>query len=177
VRRGYFVDGLGAAQFAEPGADELLRSEREAEASGVARMLAATDPASPWGTALPWPARDGARPMRADGAQVILGPDASLLAWLGRGERSLLTFFADDGYERARQAKHVAEALAHALEQHRRGAFLIAQVDGEDVGKSALAEALTAVGFQTTSRGYLKRAARKKHGEVDEDLEAELTAD
>jgi ATP-dependent Lhr-like helicase len=175
VRRGYFVEGLGAAQFAERGADELLRSEREAGEGGVPRLLAATDPASPWGAALAWPAREGARPMRADGAHVIVGADARLLGWLGRTERSLLTFFEGEPHERSAQARELVGALSKALEQQRRSGFLIAQVDGEEVARSPLAEVLAAAGFQPTSRGYLKRSPRRRTEEPEDELEAELT--
>jgi ATP-dependent Lhr-like helicase len=177
VRRGYFIEGLGAAQFAEPGADEVLRSEREPQEPGIPRLLAATDPASPWGAALPWPARDGARPMRADGAHVILGDDARLLGWLGRSERSLLTFFEGEPRERAAQSKTLAEALARAVDRRLRTGFLIAQVDGEDVASSDLAGALASAGFQPTSRGYLKRAPRPKTEDTADDMDAELAID
>ncbi|HEY8167181.1 MAG TPA: DEAD/DEAH box helicase, partial [Candidatus Limnocylindrales bacterium] len=77
VRRGYFVEGLGGAQFALPGAVDRLRAARgAADAGEVARavVLAMTDPANPWGAALPWPRRDDAdrRPLpRAAGASVV----------------------------------------------------------------------------------------------------------
>ena len=63
MRRGYFVAGLGATQFALPGADDRLRGQREAPESEESRtlVLAATDPANPWGAALAWPARRGKR--------------------------------------------------------------------------------------------------------------------
>jgi ATP-dependent Lhr-like helicase len=177
VRRGYFIEGLGAAQFAEPGADELLRSEREPTDPGTPRLLAALDPASPWGSALPWPAREGARPMRADGAHVIVGGEGRLLGWLGRSERTLLTFFEGEPHERAAQAKSLVRALTRALEQQRRTGFLIAQVDGEDVARSPLAAELVEAGFQATSRGYLKRSPRRRTEEVDDELEAELSVE
>jgi ATP-dependent helicase Lhr and Lhr-like helicase len=173
VRRGYFVEGLGATQFAHGGAEELLRSERENQGE-VARLLAATDPASPWGAALAWPAREGARPMRSDGANVALGPDGRLLAWLGRKERSVLTFFAPETREAERDATLVAEALARSLLARERVAYSIAVVDGGDVVRSALGKALLAAGFQATSKGYLKRAPRRdatEELELDDELE------
>lgn len=164
VRRGYFVEGLGATQFAQGGAEELLRAERSDEPSAEeARLLAATDPASPWGAALAWPERDGvrARPMRADGANVVLGGDGRLLAWLGRKERTMLTFFAADPRALERDAALTAEALARSLGRRERTAYLIAAVDGEDVARSPLGRALLASGFSATSRGYLKRAVKR----------------
>ena len=94
VRRGYFVAGLGAAQFALPGAVDRLRALREARAERAAVVvLAAADPAQPYGAALPWP--DGAgRPSRAAGAYVVL-VDGAPAAFLERGARSLVTFDVD----------------------------------------------------------------------------------
>jgi ATP-dependent Lhr-like helicase len=168
VRRGYFVEGLGATQFAHGGSEELLRSEREREAGEVARLLAATDPASPWGAALAWPQREGARAMRSDGANVVIAPDGRLLAWLGRKERTVLTFFASDARQAESDAALVAEALSRSVLARERLAYLIAAVDGEDVARSKLGKALLTAGFQATSRGYLKRAARR---DANEDTE------
>ena len=162
VRRGYFVEGLGATQFAHGGAEELLRAEREPSSEEGARILAATDPASPWGAALAWPAREGARAMRADGANVVLAPDGRLLAWLGRRERTVLSFFSDEPRQAPRDAALTAEALARSIALRERTAYLIAAVDGEDVAKSALGKALLEAGFQATSRGYLKRAPKRR---------------
>src|SRR5204863_1242326 len=69
ARRGYFVEGLGAAQFAVPGAEDRLRALRESPAEPLTLVLAATDPANPYGAVLPWPAEG---PQRAAGAQVVL---------------------------------------------------------------------------------------------------------
>ena len=95
VRRGYFVAGLGAAQFALPGAVDRLRSARRARAIADDEptgpvVLAATDPAQPYGAALPWPDSAG-RPARAAGAYVVL-VDGEPVAFLERGGRSLVTF-------------------------------------------------------------------------------------
>ena len=173
VRRGYFVEGLGATQFAHGGAEELLRSERELGGDGEARLLAATDPASPWGAALSWPAREGARPMRSDGANAVIGPDGRLLAWLGRKERTVLTFFASEAREAHGDATLVAEALSRSLARRERQAYSIAAVDGEDVAASRLGKALVEAGFQPTSRGYLKRATRPRDDEelTDDELD------
>ncbi|HEV8474793.1 MAG TPA: crosslink repair DNA glycosylase YcaQ family protein, partial [Methylomirabilota bacterium] len=92
VRRGYFVSGRGATQFALAGVVDRLRSVRELAETMQSFLIAATDPANPYGAALPWPERDeGRRPMRMAGALVLL-IDGALAAWLGRGERQLLTF-------------------------------------------------------------------------------------
>ncbi len=91
VRRGYFVAGLGAAQFALPGALDRLRALRD-DADREAVVLAAADPAQPYGAALAWPASAG-RPARSAGAFVVLR-GGSPVAFLERGARSLLTFGA-----------------------------------------------------------------------------------
>lgn len=120
-------------------------------------LLAATDPASAWGAALPWPKREGGqRPMRADGALVVLAADGRLLAWVGRAERTMLTFFAGRG-----DAEVVARTLAEPIDRGQRGAMLVAQVDGAPAETSALAEPLKSAGFVATSRGLLKRASRR----------------
>jgi ATP-dependent Lhr-like helicase len=181
VRRGYFVEGLGAAQFAHPGAEELLRAERELRKDSKPMVLAATDPASPWGTSLPWPKREGARPMRADGAQVIVAADGHLLAWIGRAERSMLTFLSDDERERASECETIAKAISGPVDRGARRVVMIAQVDGAPAEKSELAAALVAHGFTATSRGLMKRAVRKlslvtaasASVDVDDDDEAE----
>src|SRR5207244_3361055 len=89
-RRGYFVEGLGGAQFALPGAVERLRELRPREdAEPEPLVLAAADPAQPYGAALPWPRRAGARAARVAGGHVILlGGEAAL--FVERGGRSLV---------------------------------------------------------------------------------------
>ncbi len=92
IRRGYFVSGLGAAQFARPGADDRLRLLRASnDGSGVV-VLAATDPANPYGASLPWPEGEP-RPQRAAGASVVLA-DGSLLGYLGRREENRCARFS-----------------------------------------------------------------------------------
>src|SRR5260370_14070125 len=87
IRRGYFIDGLGGLQFALPGAVDRLRGARDEDAKVVA--LAATDPASPYGTTIPWPAHES-RMARAAGAYVVID-GGELPLYLGRGGRSFLT--------------------------------------------------------------------------------------
>ena len=71
-RRGYFIEGLGAAQFALTGAVDRLRSYSREPEDPVALVLAACDPANPYGAAVPWPEREGHRPGRKPGALVVL---------------------------------------------------------------------------------------------------------
>jgi ATP-dependent Lhr-like helicase len=158
ARRGYFVAGLGAAQFALPGADDRLRSLREPPAREESRtiVLAATDPANPYGAAVPWPEREGARPQRAAGAQIILR-DGHLAAWLGRADRNLMTFLPDSEPEASATSAAIAGALAALVETGRRRVLLVAKVDGEDPSRSPLAPFLREAGFLAGSRGFLKR--------------------
>ena len=161
LRRGYFVAGLGATQFALAGADDRLRGEREAPEPEAARtlVLAATDPANPYGAALPWPihAPEGAaRPQRAAGAQVVLR-NGELVAWIGRTETNLLTFLPADEPARSAAAGDLARALGALVETGRRRAVLVGKVDGGDPRQSALAPHLVGAGFLWGSRGYLKR--------------------
>jgi ATP-dependent Lhr-like helicase len=160
VRRGYFVAGLGATQFAAPGAEDRLRSMRDRPSEPHALVLAATDPANPYGAALPWPERQGARPGRAAGAHVVLR-DGDLLAYLGRAERTLLTFLPAEEPDRGHAAAALAGALASIIDLGRRRSLLIAQVDGEPTEKSPLAPYLSTAGFTPTSRGFFKRGFRR----------------
>ncbi len=169
VRRGYFVAGLGAAQFALPGADDRLRSLRDAPGDEESRtlVLAATDPANPYGAAIGWPEGEGARPQRAAGAQVILH-DGRLVGWLSRADRNLLTFLPESEPERSETAAVIAAALASLVASGRRHGLLVARVDGDDPARSPLARFLTEAGFLAGSRGYLKRSApRELAVEVD----------
>ena len=160
VRRGYFVTGLGATQFALPGADDRLRALRETPSEqSQTLVIAATDPANPYGAALAWPAREGAMLARRAGAQVIL-KDGALIAYVGRAERNLLTFLPEAEPERSAAAAAIVEALARPVEIGRRRAVLISTVDGENPSRSPLAPHLSAAGFLPGSRGYLKRALR-----------------
>jgi len=155
IRRGYFVAGLGVTQFALSGADDRLRANRDASEEPQTLILAASDPANPWGAALAWPAGD-ARPQRAAGAQVILR-DGELVGWIGRAESNLFTFLPPAEPERGAAAAALAGALARLVDSGRRRAVLVRQVDGRDTRESVLAPHLAAAGFFAGSRGYLKK--------------------
>src|SRR5207237_9689803 len=95
VRRGYFVAGCGAAQFALPGAVDRLRTVRERPDEPHPVVLAATDPANPYGAALPWPERPERRkPMRTAGSIGVL-VDGRAAGCLGRSEDELFAFEGD----------------------------------------------------------------------------------
>ncbi|MBE7187138.1 ATP-dependent helicase [Jatrophihabitans endophyticus] len=164
ARRGYFVEGLGAAQFAFPGAVDRLRSEArplDARASEgrAALVLAATDPANPYGAALPWPEAprpdDGGRghqPARKAGALVVL-VDGTCALYVERGGRTLLSFVDDRDV-----LQPAADALALAVRDGALGRLQVEKADGAPVTGSALGDALAAAGFRPTPRGLRLRA-------------------
>ncbi|WP_435828161.1 ATP-dependent helicase [Micromonospora purpureochromogenes] len=167
ARRGYFVEGLGAAQFAVPGAVDRIRALADPVGGargrgGPAVVLAATDPANPYGAALPWPERvvdsgDGAAPAtghragRKAGALVVL-VDGDLVLYVERGGRTILSF-TDDAEALAAAGK----ALADAVHSGALGAMSVERADGEAVRSSPLRDALTAAGFRATPRGLRLR--------------------
>ena len=162
IRRGYFVDGLGAAQFAQPGALERLRALREPARSPAERevhLLAAADPANPYGAAIPWPRRgeDDRRPFqRAAGAYVVLVDGVAAL-YLERGGGTLQTLPAADDPEVAEAA---TRALAGLLEDRRVRELVITKVDGLPVGESPFRDRLVAAGFSPAYRGLTLRGPR-----------------
>ncbi|MFL6238112.1 MAG: DEAD/DEAH box helicase [Actinomycetes bacterium] len=176
IRRGYFVEGLGGAQFAVPGAVDRLRALqqsrdvaptpvgwqtpvpggwRDAKQTGPdALVLAATDPANPYGAALSWPDRDqpgGHRPGRKAGALVVL-IDGVLVLYVERGGKSLLSFTDDMDVLRP-----AVDALALAVREGSLGRLAVERADGAAILDSPLAEALEAAGFRPTPRGLRLR--------------------
>ena len=148
ARRGYFVEGLGGAQFALPGAVERLRAQREAPAGAV--VLAATDPAQPYGAALPWPRRDGQekrRPARTRGAYVVLSGAEPIVYVEGSG-RGLLTL-VDLADERILPA---LEALAEFVRAGRIKRLGVEHVNGEPIFGSPLEPMLIELGFRQGPR-------------------------
>ena len=150
ARRGYFVEGLGGAQFALPGAVERLRGQKNDDAPPV--VLVAVDPAQPYGAALAWPARpdrpdEVRRPARVPGAYVVLTGGEPVL-YVERGGRALQTLVSADD-------KRLEPALVALTEQVRAGRIkriALEKVDGEPAIDSALGPALVALGFQQGPR-------------------------
>jgi ATP-dependent Lhr-like helicase len=157
-RRGYVIEGLGAAQFAVPGAIDRLRAlaHRDSEpGEPVAVVLAAADPAQPWGAALEWPVTVGEakhRPGRKAGALVVL-VDGTPALYVERGGRSLLSFTEDESALRA-----AAWALASAVREGWLGSLAVQRADGVASLGSHLAEVLTEAGFRATPKGLRLRA-------------------
>jgi ATP-dependent Lhr-like helicase len=150
-RRGYFVEGLGGAQFALPGAVERLRAQQAVEESAPV-VLAATDPAQPYGAVLPWPRpADGGRergaPARKRGAYVVLA-GAEPVLYVEKGGRSLSTLVDGDD-PRLRPA---LGALAAFVTGSRGRRLSLERVDGEPVVGSALEALLVDLGFRPGPR-------------------------
>jgi ATP-dependent helicase Lhr and Lhr-like helicase len=157
VRRGYFVDGLGAAQFSAPGAVDRLRSLRDApdqalhpEAVAPPLVLAATDPAQPYGAALSWPASPG-RPARSASAIVVLHHGEPLV-WHDQRSHSLVTFPA------AADDRSWAEALAARVKDGRVRSVEVRKINGAAPMPTAPeVEALRHAGFVEGYRGFTLR--------------------
>jgi ATP-dependent Lhr-like helicase len=186
-RRGYFVEGLGAAQFAQPGAVDRLRALRApatsqppdlfgppagfdrpagaaAPAASRAVVLAATDPANPYGAALPWPERPdetagGHKPGRKAGALVVLS-NGRLVLYVERGGKTLLTFPPAEGAwtDAPDELQPAVDALALAVREGALGRLTVERADGESITDSPLAQALESAGFHPTPRGLRLRA-------------------
>jgi ATP-dependent Lhr-like helicase len=157
-RRGYFVNGLGAAQFGTAGAVDRLRtfSELNPNDKPTAVALAATDPANPYGAALPWPESDGGhRPGRKAGAVVVL-VDGRLTLYVERGGRTLLTWSDDPD-----QLGPATAALAETARRGALGRLTVERADGAQLlgaGDTPLRTALNDAGFIATPRGLRFRA-------------------
>jgi ATP-dependent Lhr-like helicase len=170
IRRGYFVAGLGAMQFALPGALDLLRSFRAGAAAigeenpiSESLSLAATDPANPYGTTLRWPgpadASAAARtPMRTVGATVLL-VEGALVGYLARSDRSLLTWLPDDEPLRSKSARSIARLLIERARSAAAGGeaprgMLIEEIDGGAPAEHPMAPFLVEAGFISGALGF-----------------------
>jgi ATP-dependent Lhr-like helicase len=160
VVRGYVVEGLGAAQFAARGAVDQLRALSQpdgpvpGQALGVA-VLAAADPAQPYGAALSWPPVVGEnkhRPGRKAGALVVLVHGIPVL-YVERGGKSLLSFTEEDEPLHA-----AAQALARAVHDGWLGELAVQRADGAAALTSRLADVLRDAGFRATPKGLRLRA-------------------
>ncbi|HZB25152.1 MAG TPA: helicase-related protein, partial [Vicinamibacterales bacterium] len=181
VRRGYFVGGVGATQFALPAALELMRSLREEPEDPEVIVLAATDPANPFGTMLKWPAFGKApafakatadRPVlakaatdksdtesvargatRTVGAQVIL-VNGHLAGYISRGGRQILAWLPEDEPQRSAIGRPLARQLATMA---RLGGLIIAEVGGVPAADHPLASFLVEAGFHPSAMGFMMR--------------------
>jgi ATP-dependent Lhr-like helicase len=156
IRRGYFVAGLGATQFATGGALDLLRSFREEPEEPETLLLAATDPANPYGTIVKWP--EARVPLtRSVGSSVVI-VNGALAAYVPRGEKQLALFLPEDEPSRSVAGREVAKALASLVTGGTRRALLIAEIDGQPASRSALGAFLAEAGFTPSALGFQMRA-------------------
>jgi ATP-dependent Lhr-like helicase len=155
VRRGYFVGNVAATQFALPAALELLRSLRDTPDQPEVIVMAATDPANPYGVTLKWPEAatdsDGAGrgPTRTVGALVVL-VNGMLAAYLPRGLREMTAFLPEDEPARSAVGRALGEALANLARD--RG-LLVAEINGRDPADHPLTPYLIEAGFHASAMG------------------------
>ncbi len=172
VRRGYFVAGLGGAQFAAPGADDRLRAPSgDDEGRPTTVVLSAVDPANPYGSILPWPGATSGdegrgRPSRVSGAKVVLA-GGRLVGFVGRSLETCVTFLPDDEPMHSQCAAALAEGLARVQRGGERRAILLSSIDGAPAKGSPLAPALIAAGFQQVGDGFVLRRRYVDGGEAD----------
>ena len=151
-RRGYFVEGLGGAQFALPGAIDRLRDLRVDRLEGDdpdVVIIGAADPAQPYGAALPWPKREGGRsPSRVFGAQVVLA-DGLPIVHVERGGRTMTTLVEPD-HPFLEPGLRALVAWAGADRARR---LRIERIDGGPAADSPAAPAMERAGFRSGYRG------------------------
>jgi ATP-dependent Lhr-like helicase len=166
VRRGYFVAGLGALQFARPGALDRLRQRREPDEGELqAVILAATDPANPYGVALPWPRGGATRLQRAAGSHVVL-VDGALAAFVSGGGRELLPLLPEEEPARTKVAQSVASALAGWAASTGRATLGWASGRSPSLAEGPLAPALVEAGFIRSGPGFRLQAPSASAGDT-----------
>jgi ATP-dependent helicase Lhr and Lhr-like helicase len=156
IRRGYFVEGLGAAQFALPGAVDRLRAEREQPVDGpTVHVLAAADPSNPYGATLAWP-RAG-RLQRVAGAYLVL-VDGEPAVYIERGRKGLVTLPAFEAV-----STYALNALRIIAESTSRRELVIDHIDGEPALGSPIRPLLEQAGFHREYLGLALRLPRLSH--------------
>ncbi|HTU58758.1 MAG TPA: hypothetical protein VMF89_09995 [Polyangiales bacterium] len=175
IRRGYFVAGLGATQFALPAAVDLLRSLRNALSPEKPEIvsIAATDPANPYGSVLRWPQTAPSEDEGSDaaprsltrtvGASVILR-NGELIAYLRRNNPNLQVFLPPEEPDRSHAARDLAHFLATQVQEQlrdeearRHGGLLISTINGQPVHQHWLARFLKDAGFAPAPLGFHMR--------------------
>ena len=176
IRRGYFIAGLGGAQFAQPAAVELLRSlSANPPAQSEMLLLAAADPANPWGSILRWPEPDSAAPdnaavlNRGVGASVVLR-NGDLVAWLRRNNPALKVILPADEPDRTAVARDLATFLANYAQEllqnpetRHSGGLLIDAIAGRPAHEHFLAAFLQEAGFHPSPKGFHVRYIPPEH--------------
>lgn len=175
IRRGYFVAGLGAAQFAQPGAVDLLRDARDERDETTAVTISATDPANPYGVLIPWPltpAGEARGATRTAGARIVI-VNGRAAAWIGRGDRQLIVCLPDDEPERSKIGRAMAKeivAIAHRAPEGRRG-WLIEEINGLPAIEDPASRYLLDSGFASTAMGLQLRVPRRSAAALPDDQE------
>ncbi|AZZ48017.1 ATP-dependent helicase [Rathayibacter rathayi] len=156
ARRGYFIEKLGAAQFGTAGSVDRLRTfapqDEVQERSRPVLALAATDPANPFGAALPWPQGEGHRPGRKAGALVAV-VDGALAVYLERGGKTALTFTSNDS-----ALADAAGALSRLVRSRGVEKLTVEKIDGVFALGTPFGDALVAAGFVANPRGLRMRS-------------------
>jgi ATP-dependent Lhr-like helicase len=161
IRRGMFVAGLGAAQFAMTSAVDMLRTLRTDPERAEVVHIAASDPANPYGTVLPWPREESGEAhamSRSSGASVIL-VNGRLAAFLRRRNPAIRVFLPENEPERSQMSRELAKKLAEVAirRQGRRTGLLIGEIEGVAAGRHFLARFLEDAGFVATAVGFQMR--------------------
>ena len=162
VRRGMFVTGLGAAQFALPAAVDMLRSARKETESAESVAIAASDPANPYGVLIPWPRIEGEDAphglARASGATVVL-VNGALAAFVRRKNPAIRVFLPDEDPERSDVGRAVAAKLAELAVKRQAGRYglLVGEINGAPAREHFLASFLKDAGFVDTALGFQMR--------------------
>ena len=159
-RRGYYIEQLGAAQFADVGAVDLLRQHstqdelHQEDPPAVAVTLAATDPANPFGAALAWPelADSTHRPGRKAGAVVVL-LDGELALYMERGGKTMLSFLTEEQEQNPDTVGAVAASLVAALRKARIDKIHVEKLNQHPILGTAVAAALLSAGFYSSPSG------------------------
>ncbi len=149
------VGGLGAGKFGLPGGGYFLRARRVEPEDAEVVMLAATDPANPYGAILPWTNRG---PTRSVGASVVI-VDGTLAAYLARGDRQVITWLPEDEPRRTRTGRGVAQKLIDRAremtgDQETLRGMLIEEIDGQSPARHPLAPFLIEAGFLSGALGF-----------------------
>jgi ATP-dependent Lhr-like helicase len=188
VRRGMFVTGLGAAQFALPAAVDMLRSARKEADAAESVTIAASDPANPYGVLISWPrteAEDAPHGLaRASGATVVL-VDGALACFVRRRNPAIRIYLPDEEPERTNSARALAAKLAELAIRRQAGRYglLVGEINGGPARKHFLAGFLKEAGFVDTALGFQMRrgtpvpiTTSSESDDTDEDDEAAETA-
>jgi ATP-dependent Lhr-like helicase len=155
IRRGYFVEGLGAAQFALPGAVDRVRAERVPTDGPTVLLLAAADPANPYGATLGWP--KAKKVQRVGGAHLVL-VDGEPALYVERSHKGLITLGAFE-----QNAAQAVGALRRLAENASRRELTIERIDGESVLNSPLRALFEQAGFKREYLGLTLRLPALSH--------------